>query len=82
MFAATFREYGGPEVMRWEELDDPECGPDDVLMRVAACGVNHSDLDSRDGSSRWPFAMPWVLGAEFAGTIAAVGSDVTGDQRR
>ena len=40
---------------------------DDVLIEVHACGVNHSDLDSRAGTSRWPFAMPWVLGAEFAG---------------
>ena len=78
MWAATFREYGGPEVMRWEQLDDPACGDDDVLVRVRACGVNHSDLDSRAGSSRWPFTMPWVLGAEFAGTVAAVGCDVQG----
>ncbi len=78
MWAATFREYGGPEMMLWEELDDPACGGDDVLVRVRACGVNHSDLDSRAGSSRWPFTMPWVLGAEFAGTVAAVGRDVQG----
>ncbi len=78
MWAATFRDYGGPEVMRWEQLDDPACGNDDVLVRVRACGVNHSDLDSRAGSSRWPFTMPWVLGAEFAGTVAAVGRAVQG----
>ena len=78
MWAATFREYGGPEMMRWEPLDEPACGGDDVLVRVRACGVNHSDLDSRAGSSRWPFTMPWVLGAEFAGTVAAVGRGVQG----
>ena len=76
--AATFREYGGPEVMRWEELDDPVPGPDEVLIEVRACGLNHSDLDSRAGTSRWPFPMPWVLGAEFAGTVARVGADVEG----
>jgi len=74
--AATFREYGGPEVMLWEELDDPACGPDEVVIRVQACGLNHSDLDSRAGTSRWPFPMPWVLGAEFAGIVEAVGSEV------
>jgi NADPH:quinone reductase-like Zn-dependent oxidoreductase len=74
--AATFREYGGPEVMLWEELDDPACGRDEVVIRVQACGLNHSDLDSRAGTSRWPFPMPWVLGAEFAGTVEAVGDDV------
>src|SRR6476646_9398244 len=76
--AATFREYGGPEVMLWEELDDPACGRDEVVIRVQACGLNHSDLDSRAGTSRWPFSMPWVLGAEFAGTVAVVGADVEG----
>ena len=38
------------------------------MIAVQACGLNHSDLDSRAGTSRWPFTMPWVLGAEFAGT--------------
>ena len=76
MFAATFREYGGPEVMRWEELEDPAPGPDDVLIEVRACGLNHSDLDSRAGTSRWPFSFPHVLGAEFAGFIAQLGSQV------
>ena len=53
-------------------------GPDEVLLEVRACGLNHSDLDSRAGTSRWPFPMPWVLGAEFAGTVAASGADVEG----
>jgi D-arabinose 1-dehydrogenase-like Zn-dependent alcohol dehydrogenase len=76
--AATFREYGGPDVMRWEQLEDPACGRDEVIVRVRACGLNHSDLDSRAGSSRWPFTMPWVLGAEFAGSVVAVGAEVEG----
>jgi NADPH:quinone reductase-like Zn-dependent oxidoreductase len=78
VLAATFREYGGPEVMRWEEVPDPPCGPDDVVIEVHACGLNHSDLDSRAGTSRWPFTMPWVLGAEFAGRVAEAGGNVTG----
>jgi NADPH:quinone reductase-like Zn-dependent oxidoreductase len=76
--AATFREYGGPEVMRWEELADPVPAADEVIVEVRACGLNHSDLDSRAGTSRWPFPLPWVLGAEFAGTVAAVGAGVEG----
>ncbi|MGN6378654.1 MAG: quinone oxidoreductase family protein [Gaiellales bacterium] len=78
MRAAVFREYGGPEMMRWEELPELACGPADVLVEVHACGVNHSDLDSRAGTSRWPFSMPWVLGAEFAGRVAEVGPRVEG----
>ncbi|HEX2378786.1 MAG TPA: alcohol dehydrogenase catalytic domain-containing protein [Gaiellales bacterium] len=76
--AATFREYGGPDVMLWEELPDPSPASDEVVMEVRACGLNHSDLDSRAGTSRWPFPMPWVLGAEFAGVVAAVGDGVEG----
>src|SRR6478752_1300435 len=40
LFAATFREYGGPEKMLWEELDDPVCAADDVVIDVHACGLN------------------------------------------
>jgi NADPH:quinone reductase-like Zn-dependent oxidoreductase len=78
VLAAAFREYGGPEVLRWEEVPDPVCGPGDVLVEVRACGLNHSDVDSRGGTSRWPFTMPWVLGAEFAGLVREVGSEVEG----
>jgi NADPH:quinone reductase-like Zn-dependent oxidoreductase len=76
--AAAFRQYGGPEVLRWEELADPVPDADEVIVQVRACGLNHSDLDSRAGTSRWPFPLPWVLGAEFAGTVAAVGAEVEG----
>jgi NADPH:quinone reductase-like Zn-dependent oxidoreductase len=48
-----------------------------VIVDVHACGLNHSDLDSRAGTSRWPFTMPWVLGAEFAGVVSEVGDDVS-----
>src|SRR3954468_4360771 len=78
MRAATFREDGGPEGLRWEQLDEPGCRRGGGIGRVQACGLNHSDLDSRAGSSRWPFTMPWVLGAEFAGTVVAVGAEVEG----
>src|SRR5207244_5697873 len=64
--------------MRWEEVHDPPCGPGDVLVEVHACGLNHSDLDSRAGTSRWSFTMPWVLGAEFAGRVHEVGAEVDG----
>lgn len=65
-------------MLRCEEVADPEPGPDEVVLDVHACGVNHSDLDSRAGTSRWTFTFPWVLGAEFAGYVSAVGSEVDG----
>ncbi|MDX6533159.1 MAG: hypothetical protein QOF68_903 [Gaiellales bacterium] len=78
MRATVFREYGGPEVLRWEEVSDPVAGPGDVVIDVHACGVNHCDLDSRAGTSRWEFDFPMVLGGEFAGLISEIGRDVTG----
>ena len=77
MKAAAFFDYGSAEVLRYTDVSDPVMGPEDVLVRVRACGVNHSDIDSRDGTSRWRFELPWVLGAEFAGTVIDVGAEVT-----
>jgi NADPH:quinone reductase-like Zn-dependent oxidoreductase len=81
--AAAFYEYGPAEAMQYADIPDPMIGPGDVLVQVQACGINHSDLDSRAGTSRWPFELPMVLGAEFAGTVVGVGSEAgpirTGD---
>ena len=74
MKAAAFYEYGPAEAMCYADIPDPEIGAGDVLVQVQACGINHSDLDSRAGTSRWPFELPMVLGAEFTGTVVAVGS--------
>ena len=73
MKAAAFYEYGPAEAMQYADIPDPVIGAGDVLVQVQACGVNHSDLDSRAGTSRWPFELPMVLGAEFAGTVVGVG---------
>jgi NADPH:quinone reductase-like Zn-dependent oxidoreductase len=62
--------------MRWEEVPDPVPAAEEVIVAVHACGLNHSDLDSRAGTSRWSFAFPHVLGCEFAGSVAAVGAAV------
>jgi NADPH:quinone reductase-like Zn-dependent oxidoreductase len=76
MKAVIFRRRGGPEVLSWEEVDDPVPGPDEVLVRVAACGLNHLDLHIREGSHGMRAPLPHIGGLEPAGTIAAVGSDV------
>jgi len=73
--AAAFYEYGPAEAMQYADIPDPHIGPGDVLVRVQACGVNHSDLDSRAGTSRWPLELPMVLGAEFTGTVVDVGAE-------
>jgi NADPH:quinone reductase-like Zn-dependent oxidoreductase len=75
--AAAFFATGPGAELEYAEVPTPAVGPRDTLVRVRACGVNHSDLDSWRGTSRWNFTLPWVLGAEFVGTVAEVGGQVT-----
>jgi NADPH:quinone reductase-like Zn-dependent oxidoreductase len=78
MRAVIFRRRGGPEVLSWEDVPDPVPGPDEVLVRVGACGLNHLDLHIREGSHGMRAPLPHIGGLEPAGTIAAVGSAVSG----
>jgi NADPH:quinone reductase-like Zn-dependent oxidoreductase len=61
-----------------EEVPEPALGDDDVLVRVRSCALNHFDIDLRENVSRWPLELPWILGLEFAGDVAAVGRNVQG----
>jgi S-(hydroxymethyl)glutathione dehydrogenase/alcohol dehydrogenase len=72
MKAAVVRAHNGPFVV--EDLRDPRPGPGEVLVRVVACGVCHTDLHIHDGSV--PFPLPCVLGHEIAGVVAAIGEGV------
>ena len=71
---------GGPEVLVERTLPDPEPGPGEVLIEVAAAGVNRADLLQRQGAYPPPPGAPDTLGLECAGVIAAVGPAVTGWQ--
>jgi NADPH:quinone reductase-like Zn-dependent oxidoreductase len=75
--AAAFFTTGPAAELTYADVPTPVLGPRDVLVRVRACGLNHSDLDSLKGTSRWTFGLPWVLGAEFTGTVAEIGDEVT-----
>jgi len=75
--AAAFFATGPDAELTYAEVPTPAIGSRDTLVRVQACAVNHSDLDSWRGISRWDFTLPWVLGAEFVGTVAEVGDQVT-----
>ena len=72
MKAARFHRFGGPEVLAYEDVPDPEPGPGDALICVRAVGVNHVDLDMREGVSRLPITLPHILGREVAGEIVAI----------
>jgi NADPH:quinone reductase-like Zn-dependent oxidoreductase len=78
MRAAAYRAFGPPSVLEWIDLPEPDVGDEDVLIEVHACGVNRSDLPSREGTSKWALRLPWVLGAEPAGRVKATGASVEG----
>lgn len=69
-------ETGGPEVLRFEEGDMPSPQQGEVLIKVAAVGVNYADLMQSQGMYLAPTRPPLTLGSEFAGTIVATGPGV------
>jgi NADPH2:quinone reductase len=68
-------EYGGPDVMKLEEVALPAPGPGQVLVRIEAAGVNFNDIYQRTGQFR-PVPLPTHLGQEGAGVVEAVGPGV------
>jgi NADPH:quinone reductase-like Zn-dependent oxidoreductase len=78
MKAIRFHEHGGPEVLRYEDAPDPVARPGWVVVRVAACALNHLDLWQRRGLDRVTLPMPHISGADVAGTIAELGEGVSG----
>jgi NADPH2:quinone reductase len=76
MRAIQVTETGGPEVLRLAELPDPEPGPGQLLVELAAAGVNYLDTYFRSGA--YPMPLPFIPGSEGAGTVMAVGPDTGG----
>ena len=76
--AIRIHETGGPEVLKWEEVDVGEPGPGQVKLRQEAAGLNYIDVYHRIGL--YPQPLPFIPGVEGAGTVEAVGPDVTGLQ--
>jgi NADPH2:quinone reductase len=74
--AIRIHSPGGPEVMRWEDVPTPEPGPSEVLIKQEAVGLNYIDVYFRTGLYKAP-SMPLVIGQEGAGTVTAVGANVT-----
>ena len=79
MHAIVMHRRGGPEVLSFEtDFPQPAIGPDDVLVRVRACGLNRVDIFTREGQQGVRPPLPHILGMEVAGDVAAVGENVTG----
>jgi NADPH2:quinone reductase len=74
--AVVVTEIGGPEVLELREEPAPEAGPGQLLVDVAVAGVNYRDIYERTGV--YPTKAPVVAGVEGAGSVVAVGEDVTG----
>ncbi|CAM4387050.1 quinone oxidoreductase [Nocardia ninae] len=75
MRAIQVSEHGGPEVLEYVEVPDPQLGPDQLLVDIQAIGINFIDTYIRTG--RYPQDVPYVPGAEGSGVVAEVGANVT-----
>ncbi|MFD2418209.1 NAD(P)H-quinone oxidoreductase [Amycolatopsis pigmentata] len=80
MRAITIREPGGPEVLVWSEVPDPQPAPGEVLVETTATAVNRADLLQRQGYYPPPPGASDILGLECSGTIVELGEGVEGWQ--
>lgn len=78
MKALCFHAHGELDVLRYDDVPDPEPGPRQVLVRVRACALNHLDVWVRRGWPGLKLEMPHWTGADVAGEVAALGEGVTG----
>ena len=79
MKAVRYQQPGGPEVLEYVGVPDPEPGPVDVVVDVAATALNRLDVVQRNGWYQMPgFRLPHIAGMDVAGTVSAVGADVSG----
>jgi NADPH:quinone reductase-like Zn-dependent oxidoreductase len=80
MKAIVVHQYGGPEVLKFEDYPDPVPGPGEVLVRVAASSVNPIDYKRRAGLTKdfYPIKFPGLIGVDIAGTVVKIGPGVEG----
>ena len=80
MKAIVVHQYGGPEVLKYEDYPDPVAGQGEVLVRVAAASVNPIDYKRRAGLTKdfYPMKFPGLIGVDLAGTVINIGPGVEG----
>ena len=77
MKAIVYETQGGPEVLQYKDVPEPQIGPYEVLVRVRACALNHLDLWLRMGLPNLPVPLPHIPGSDIAGEVAKIGDKVT-----
>ena len=77
MQAAVISEHGGPEAMNVGPADRPVPGPDEIIVRVGACGVSHLDIFVRRGMPGVTIPLPHIAGGDVTGWVEELGADVT-----
>ncbi|GKS63038.1 alcohol dehydrogenase [Nitrospira sp.] len=78
MKAVLFHEHGGPDKLSYEDLPIPQIGPQDVLIRVKACALNHLDIWIRQGNPAYSIPLPHVGGSDVSGIVEQIGTQVEG----
>ena len=80
MKAVQVHEFGDESVLRYEDVPEPEIGPDEVLISVRASALNRGDIGRRSGAFRGPAAapLPLIIGWDVAGDVLSIGANVTG----
>src|SRR5260221_14589697 len=77
MKAIVFEKHGGPEVLQYREVVEPEVRTGEVLVKMHACALNHLDLWVRGGLPGVPIPLPHIPGSDVAGVVAKIGPNVT-----
>ncbi len=77
MKAIVFRQHGAPDVLEYTDAPDPTIRPNEVLVRVRACSLNHLDLWVRQGLPNVPIPLPRIPGSDVSGEITQIGAEVT-----
>jgi NADPH:quinone reductase len=78
MKALVFNKFGGPDVLEYCEVMDPVIGPDEILVRMKAIGLNFADIYRRKGNYHLSGEPPYILGYEGAGIVEKIGAEVQG----